>query len=119
MAMIGLIFFALFVYKKFSVGNPQTKSDFLAVEDVISLNMRKQLYVIRAGEEKFLIASDAERTTFLSKLENKNRPLKPEVPPVDRDFDIQNLYALNREVSSKSAGEVLRNIVNSGDRRNG
>ena len=39
--------------------------------------MRKQLYVIRAGKERFLIASDAERTTFLSKLNTENEDKSP------------------------------------------
>ena len=42
------------------------------IEDCISLAPRKTLYVIKAGKERFLIAADAERTTFLSKLESEN-----------------------------------------------
>lgn len=119
-AMIGLIFLALFAYKKFSVTGQKTKSDFLAVEDVISLNMRKQLYVVRAGKERFLIASDAERTTFLAKLEGgKVSAADVLEPPVDMDFDLQNIYPLRRESTTKSAGEILKNIVNSGERFNG
>ena len=71
-AMIGVIFLALFAYKKFSPSASRvSQSQFLEVEDCVSLGARKQLYVVRAGDEKFLIASDAERTTFLSKLDVK------------------------------------------------
>lgn len=66
-AMIGIIFLAVFVYKKFSVCTT-TKSKFLDVEDCVSLAPRKNLYVIKAGGERFLVASDAERTTLISKL---------------------------------------------------
>src|SRR5574344_2436455 len=79
-AMIGLIFLALFVYKKCAIdAQTSSKTKFLRVEDTINLAPRKQLFVISAGFEKFLVASDAERTTLISKLneqtsENKQIP---------------------------------------------
>ena len=69
MAMIGLICFALFVYKKFAINAITTKrKGILKVEDVLGLSPRKTLYIVRAGNEKFLIAADLERTTLISKL---------------------------------------------------
>ncbi len=69
MAMIGLICFAVFVYKKFTDGTMRSdNTKFLSVEDSMSLSPRKTLHVVRAGNEKFLIASDIERTTLISKL---------------------------------------------------
>jgi len=69
-AMIGLICIALFVFKKAIGGvNGVKKSDFLDIEESISLAPRKNLYVIKAGNEKFLIASDSERTSLISKLD--------------------------------------------------
>ena len=74
MAMLGLICFALFVYKKFLSGNSfKNKSNFLGVEECISLAPRKNLYVVRAGSEKFLIASDVDKTTLISKLGTSQR----------------------------------------------
>ena len=68
-AMVGIIYAALLVYKKFSTGcGFGAKSDFLKVEDSISLSPRKNLYVIKAGNEKFLIASDIDRTSLIAKL---------------------------------------------------
>lgn len=75
MAMIGLIFFALFVYKKVLGGNSfAKKSEFLGIEDTISLAPRKNLYVVRAGNERFLVASDMERTSLISKLDDNSKP---------------------------------------------
>ena len=72
MAMTGLIFFALLVYKKFFSGSAfGSKSGFLNIEESISLAPRKNLYVIRAGKERFLVASDADRTNLISKLDEK------------------------------------------------
>ena len=57
MAMLGLISFAVFVFKKFTDGTMRSnKSKFLDVEETMSLSPRKTLHVIRAGNEKFLIA---------------------------------------------------------------
>lgn len=77
MAMIGLICFAVFVYKKImdgSIGKKHTRC--IEIEDTLNLNPRKTLHVIRAGQEKFLIASDIDRTTLISKL-NENHPEFP------------------------------------------
>ena len=72
MAMTGLIFFALLVYKKFFSANAfGSKSGFLNIEESISLAPRKNLYVIRAGRERFLIASDVDKTNLISKLDEK------------------------------------------------
>lgn len=69
MAMIGLICLSLFVYKKFAITSITTKrKGILKVEDVLGLSPRKTLYIVRAGNEKFLIAADLERTTLISKL---------------------------------------------------
>ena len=77
MAMIGLICFALFVYKKFSTyGMFGKKSEFLGVEDTISLAPRKNLYVVRAGQERFLVASDVDRTSLIAKLDDNSRQLR-------------------------------------------
>ena len=70
MAMIGLIFFALMLYKKFALGGDfGKKSDFLSIEESLSVSPRKNLYVVRAGRERFLIAGDVDKTTLISKLD--------------------------------------------------
>ena len=70
MAMLGLISFAVFVFKKFTDGTMRSnKSKFLNVEESMSLSPRKTLHVVRAGNERFLIASDIDRTTLISKLD--------------------------------------------------
>jgi flagellar biogenesis protein FliO len=72
MAMIGLICFAVFVYRKITDGSFSSKNGkYLSVEETMSLSPRKTLHVVRAGSEKFLIASDIDRTTLLAKLDDK------------------------------------------------
>lgn len=72
MAMLGLMFFALMVYKKtsnFADGNKKNLNT-LKIEESMSIAPRKTLHIVRAGSERFLIASDAETTTLISKLQS-------------------------------------------------
>ena len=72
MAMTGLIFFALLLYKKFfSEGSFSSKSGFLKIEESVNIAPRKSLYVVKAGNERFLLASDANSTNLISKLDEK------------------------------------------------
>lgn len=108
-AMIGVICLAVVVYKKVSYAS-DVKSKFLNVEDTMALSPRKKLYVVKAGEERFLIASDAERTTLISKLQNGEKALVPETTsgvdelPVIVDFK-------SKRPKGQNAQQVLRNIV--------
>ncbi len=87
MAMIGLICFALFVYKKFTSSNLfGNKSEFLNIEDTISLAPRKNLYVVRAGKERFLVASDVDRTSLIAKLDETSKPQR--VDRLDEELPI-------------------------------
>ena len=73
LAMIGIIILALYVYKQFNVsGIGNRRSNLLSIEDTLSLTPRKTLYVIREGSERFLIAADLDRTTLISKLEERD-----------------------------------------------
>ncbi len=94
-AMVGIIFLAVFVYKKFSFC-AGTKSKFLNVEDCISIGPRKELFVVRAGNERFLVASDVGRTSLISKL-NSNSNYVEEVREIT-----QNSHKQNNMNSSKS-----------------
>jgi len=72
MAMVGLIFIALFAFKTFSTKCFSKKSSMLNVEDSMSLSPRKTLYVINAQNERYLIAADVDRTSLIAKLDNKS-----------------------------------------------
>jgi len=71
MAMLGLIFFAMMIYQKVSQngGFGIQKSNFLDIEETLSMGPRKALYVVRAGSERFLLASDMDKTSFIAKLD--------------------------------------------------
>ena len=113
-AMIGVIFVAVFVYKKFSY-NSVSKSQFLNVEDCISLAPRKNLYVVRAGKERFLVASDAERTTLISKLGQKEQVSQIQSEQMYKENAQSSVDELPQIVNFKKAkgsNQILKNIVN-------
>ena len=67
MAMLGIIALAMITYKMLNV-NTKFNSTTLSVTDSMKLTPKKTLYVVKAGEERFLIASDFDSTTLISKL---------------------------------------------------
>ena len=68
LAMVGIIVIALMVFKGATGSGGRSSSKFLKVHDTLSLGPRKTLYIVSAGEEKFLIAGDVDKTTLISKL---------------------------------------------------
>ena len=81
----------------------------MRVEDVLSLSPRKTLYVINANGEKFLIAGDLDRTTLISKLEQKEQVReKRNEHSVDLTEFIQNEDIL---YSSSEKEPVMKNLV--------
>lgn len=86
MAMIGLIFFALFVFKTFSNKCFSKKSSSLSIGDSINLSPRKTLYLINVENQRYLIASDVDRTSLIAKLDNNNSTeVKKEVLKIRQD----------------------------------
>lgn len=73
LAMVGVMMLALFIFKKSMNIENKGCAKHLKVLDTMSLGPRKTLYIISAGDEKFLIAGDAERTNLISKLETKTK----------------------------------------------
>ena len=96
LAMVGMIGLCMFVFKKTMV-NPKCaqKDNGLSVENALNLSQRKTLYVVKAGEEKFLIAADAERTSVLAKLnENPNfEPTGQKTNVAPKAFDYSEVMA--------------------------
>ena len=110
-AMIGIIFLAVFVYKKCSV-NTISKSKFLNIEECITIAPRKNLYVVRAGSERFLVASDVGRTSLISKLGvNENTAYAAKQ---DSKCSVDELPEIIKfpQNSQHSSKKVFKNIIN-------
>ena len=73
-AMTGLFALAFWTYKKFSLSvSSNNNGDFLKVENLLHLGGGKKLLVVKAGEEKFLISTDNEKTALISKLNTERQ----------------------------------------------
>ena len=81
LAMSGLICLAVFIYKKVMSGSLYSKKTAsLEIEETMNITPRKSLMIIRAGDERFLVASDFDRTSLISKL-GTNEGLSDYVKP--------------------------------------
>lgn len=119
MAMIGLICFAVFVYKKIMDGSlGKRRTNYIEIEDTLNLNPRKTLHVVRAGNEKFLIASDIDRTTLISRL-NGNITYLPEMDEYQdsrqsfrnaMDYVAQKQMEVNNGIKPQVQSEVPKRV---------
>ncbi len=118
MAMVGIIFAALFVFKKCSNNFFSKKSSMLKIEDSIKLSPRKTLYVIKTKNENFLIAADIDRTTLIAKLDEKqeNKILREDKSTKLKSFDgvesldeFSSIIDFNKEKAKK--GPVMRELA--------
>ena len=71
--VIGILLIGYVVAKNFLAGGfvLSKKENNLEIEESLSLSPRKTLYIIKAFDEKFLVASDANSTTLLAKLNSE------------------------------------------------
>ena len=119
MAMVGLLFICLMIYKKTMVTGKCTKdTNDLQIENALNLNQRKVLYVIKAGNEKFLIAADTERTSFLAKLNsNEKINLAQETINSEKKVSIEvetdDIFPLKRKNISNSKPVDYSEVMNS------
>jgi len=90
LAMVGVIFAALFVFKTFSNKCFSKKSSMLRIEDSMNLSPRKTLYVINAKNERFLIASDVDRTSLIAKLDVKSEAETINPTREDKSFELSS-----------------------------
>lgn len=74
LAMIGILLIGFVVYKKtFQIDKSENKGT-IKILDSLPIGNKKTLLVVKVKNEKFLIASGLEHTTFLSKLEDVKVP---------------------------------------------
>lgn len=78
LAMVGVIFLSLIVYKKATHSSIKTGRGILKVEELLSIAPRKTLMVVRVRNERFLIASDPEETRLISRLESSKHMIEQE-----------------------------------------
>ena len=108
LAMLGLMMLAVFIFKNCTTKINNTNGKDIKVLDSISIGARKNLLVVSVGKEKFLIASDADRTALISKLEDENVTIQSTLPKV---ADIHNDYEIKKYQDRDLARLKRKNII--------
>ena len=104
LAMVGVIMLALFVFKISSSGGAKSGSKYLKVHDTLSLGPRKTLYIVSAGEEKFLIAGDVDKTSLISKLGVKDNVEVPVSVVETFKETMDNIPSMTSYMDKRSVG---------------
>lgn len=99
LAMIGVILLGFVVAQKSLAGGfIQNKAGFLTLEQTLCLEPRRSIYLVRAGNERFLVSTDAQGTKFLTKLDENNVPLvQNEDSQEAKIFDFNKKYNLDKQ----------------------
>lgn len=71
MAMVGVLLIGFVVYKKTFSTTKGEKKGMMKVLDTLNIGPKKMLMVVEIKNVKYLIATDADRTTFLAKLDDE------------------------------------------------
>ena len=109
-AMTGVIMIALLIFKHTTSFNKKNsvKGNGLRVIDTLSLSTRKTLYIIEAGNEKFLIAGDIDRTALIAKLDNNENKFGTGSVYKDENYKHETgIYTTNQT----PYGSVIRNLA--------
>ena len=130
LAMVGVIFAALLVFKNATSGGCK-HSKYLKIIDSISLGQRKNLFIVSTGKEQFLIAGDVNNTCLISKIDsvsaadnNNEQNILNCINPVKNTFketldslpkqsyaDKSNIGIKSSLLNNKTNSSVIRNLA--------
>lgn len=109
--VIGLLLIAFMIAKSSLNINPamRKKTGKLEIEESLAISPRKTLHIVKALNEKFLIASDATSTTFLAKLNADNE--------IDENYSDNFQEYLEEKPANniqqyQEAGSVIKSMLN-------
>lgn len=119
LAMVGIMLIGFIVYKKTIINPKSDKKSSMAILDSLQIAPKKQLLIVKIKNEKFLIASGLEHTTFLAKLEDNQKSYsinetirQPQISAIlEQNLTNQNIQANQNNLSSlnNSIGQYEEN----------
>ncbi len=122
LAMSGLIGLALIVYKKVTnISTSTKKTKELSIEETMSISPRKTLMIVKAGNERFLIASDVDKTTLISKLgQNETISDKTENNKAVQlpQNSVVNLEKVKNSIDNKNMDVLFPKKLKNGNKKN-
>ena len=109
--VIGILLIGYVVAKNFLLGGLvlNRKKGNLEIEESLSVSPRKTLHIIRAFDEKFLVASDATTTTLIAKL-NSNNEITEKNDNVE-DFNSYLEPKIKEDKTDKKSGSVIHSML--------
>jgi len=104
LAMVGILIGGFIVYKKTFAPIKNENKGMIKVIDSYSIAPKKNLMVIQVRNENFLIALDSERTTFLTKLDDRkaaSKVLEERLANSDYEIDEDMRKTRNDEIQKQ------------------
>ena len=96
------------------------KNGFLELEGILPLEPRKSIYLVKAGNERFLVSSDLNNINFLTKLDDNNIPQQVEIQQGEnqiideklplKEFPMEELLNFNNPQNPLC--NMLKNFIN-------
>ena len=101
LAMTGVIFLAIIIWKNATSVTQKMKKSGMKIEDSLNLSPRKTLYIINIQDERFLIASDYDKTVLLSKLQKDEKP----------SFEIMQEELMKEELEKDNSEDIQKEEI--------
>ena len=92
LAMIGVMLMGFVIYKKVIMPAKTENKGAIKILDKVAISPKKSLLIVKVKNEKFLIAADSDRTTFLSKLNDEKQNTKEELSTKNQIPAQQQIY---------------------------
>ena len=108
--VIGILLIGYVVAKNFLSGAfvMSNKKGNLEIEESLAISPRKSLHIVRAFDEKFLVASDATSTTLLARLNSENEVIdKTNVEEFSNYLEPKN----QPEKPTRKSGSVIHSML--------
>lgn len=113
LAMVGVILIGFVIAKKSLMGvySQTSKNKFLEIESYLALEPRKNVYVLKAGTERFLLSSSPEKIHFLTKLDNNNVPYVDNIESEETNTVVAPKFIGNNGIVIKIAEKIHEFII--------
>lgn len=106
LAMVGVLLIGYVVYKKTALTSKNNNKGMIKVLDTLSISPRKILMVVKINNEKFLIASGAEHTTFLAKLEQNEKINKEIIEKAAKAEKIEQKKNIEKKIIQETEDSI-------------
>ncbi len=116
LAMVGVLLVGFVVYKKTFLITRNDNKGSIKIVDSLNIAPKKMLFVVKVKNEKFLIASGAEHTTFLAKLEDSEEIVQQEIVD-EKKAKLDKIEQQFRDLYLSPEPDMLKSKIQSMDKK--